>query len=638
MTQRIVLGTAGHIDHGKTTLIKTLTGIDTDRLKEEKRRGITIELGFAHLDLGDGQVIGIVDVPGHERFVRHMVAGATGIDLVALVIAADEGIMPQTREHIDICQLLGVKAGLVVLTKADLVDDDWLKLVQEDVRDYLSETFLKEAPLSVVSAVTGQGLDEFKDQLARLCAAFGQRRMGGPFRLPIDRVFTIRGFGTVVSGTSLSGRLEVGAPVIVYPSGNQAKVRGLQVHDQDVTQVSAGLRTAINLQGIERDQVRRGEVVASPRALIPSRRLAASLRLLSSAPRQIKNRTLVNLHLGTAETRARVVPLSGETIQPGEEDFVQFVLEEPVACLPGDHFVIRAYSPSQTIGGGEILSINPPRRKRSAPETLATMALLQDGQPADRLALLVHESRLLGRGRDELAASSGLTIKELEPILAELMSKGILIRFDKEAGRLVHADHLASLSQAIEAFVADYHAQNPLEVGPPKEELKTRLHLNADPKLVTFQANALIAAGRLEADDNLIALAGHTVSLASDLSDFREKVLTACREGGLRPPRFKEVAAGVDPGQARSILNLLLKDRRLVKLSDDLFYDPQALSGLEAKIIDYFKANREMSTQDFKELGGGLSRKYLIPLAEHFDRVGVTIRVGEVRRLRERLA
>ncbi|MBW1713103.1 MAG: selenocysteine-specific translation elongation factor, partial [Deltaproteobacteria bacterium] len=492
MPRRIVLGTAGHIDHGKTSLIKALTGIDTDRLKEEKQRGITIELGFAHLTLNDGQRIGVVDVPGHERFVRTMVAGASGVDLVALVIAADEGVMPQTKEHVDVCQLLGIRDGLVVLTKIDLVEDDWLELVTEDVKIYLAQTFLQDAELTAVSAQTGQGLERLMAVLTEKCASLKERRKGGPFRLPVDRIFTMKGFGTVVTGTSLSGRIEVGQSVVVQPRGLKAKVRGLQVHGREVSSASSGLRTAVNLQGLERHQFQRGDVLASPEALTPSQRLDATLRLIKAAPRPLKNRASVHFHLGAADHLARVIPLGQEVIEPGQEDYVQLILEEPAVCLPGDHFVIRSYSPPLTIGGGRILSVLPARRKRFDLQALAALKTLDQGSLTQRMALIVQESRLTGLSRSDLKAQLGLTDKEIDGPLNELLSQQVLIRYDREGQRMVHAQALAALGQEIESFIAAFHQANPLKPGLPKEEIKTRLKLYADPKVVTFQVARLI--------------------------------------------------------------------------------------------------------------------------------------------------
>lgn len=636
MSRRIVLGTAGHIDHGKTSLIKALTGIDTDRLKEEKERGITIELGFAHLELADGQTIGVVDVPGHERFVRTMVAGASGVDLVLLVVAADEGIMPQTREHIDVCQVLGVGTGLTALTKVDMVEEEWLELVEEDVRSYLSQTFLKEAPLVPVSAQTGQGLEELRRTLTEICARVEERRAAGPFRLPVDRVFSMRGFGTVVTGTSISGRMKLGQTAEIFPRDLRAKVRGLQIHSLEEEEVFSGQRTAVNLQGLERQQIQRGNVLAEPGALCPALRLDVRLDLLSSAPRPLKNRASVHLHLGTADLLARVIPLGGETLEPGQSDYAQLVLLEPAVCLPGDPFVIRSYSPPLTIGGGVVLSVSPPRRKRFAPETLQALETLDKGALDQRMALLVEETRLQGASRDELKSRLGLTEKEIGPPLSDLLSRRVLVRYDKERRRFVHGRHLDLLSRRLEDLVEAFHQANPLKPGLPKEELKTRLKLHADPRVITFQVARLIEEGRLKADEELVSLAGHRISLGGETEDLKKRILSAYSKGGLSPPTVKALIREMGEAQVEDVLRLLVKDRSLVRIKEQLYFESQALADLEKRLRDLLEAKGEMTTQDFKDLTG-LTRKYLIPLAEYYDQQGVTIRVGEVRRLRPKL-
>jgi selenocysteine-specific elongation factor len=379
----VVVGTAGHIDHGKTSLVKALTGIDTDRLPEEKARGITIDLGFAFLEEPGELTIEIVDVPGHERFVKNMLAGVGGIDVALLVVAADEGVMPQTREHLAICALLKIRTGLVALTKADLVDADWLELVRDDVTGLTRGTFLEGAPILPVSAKTGQGLAELRAAMRSLAGAVPGRGTDALPRLPIDRVFTVRGFGTVVTGTLTSGRLAVDDRVEVFPRGATAKIRGLQIHGRTVTEARAGQRTAINFQGLERAAVERGDVVGLAGTLLPTTLLDATLELLPDAPRPLRSRDRIRLHAGTNEIMARVVLLDRASLEPGERAFARFRLEGPLVALPGDHFVVRSYSPMITIGGGTMLDIDPPRVRRKAPALLAHLTLLERGSPED---------------------------------------------------------------------------------------------------------------------------------------------------------------------------------------------------------------------------------------------------------------
>jgi selenocysteine-specific elongation factor len=380
--KQIILGTAGHIDHGKTSLIRAVTGTDTDRLKEEKERGITIELGFAALDLPSGQHLGIVDVPGHEKFVKNMVAGATGIDIVAMVIAADEGVMPQTREHMEICTLLGIKHGLVVLTKIDMVDEEWLELVQEDVRDFTRGTFLEDSPMVPVSSVSGDGIPEFIAQLDELSQKIPVKPPSSIFRLPIDRVFTMKGFGTVITGTLVSGSINDGASIMVYPQGITSKIRGLQVHNQSVDSAEAGMRTAINFQGLEKAAIQRGEVLSSPDALKPSYMVDIDLNFLSSNPKPIKNRTLVRFHTGTSEILGNLILLDREELLAGDSTVAQLRLNSAVSLVKEDRFVIRSYSPIRTIGGGEVLNPIPKKHKQFHAATIDGLKQLSGQAPS----------------------------------------------------------------------------------------------------------------------------------------------------------------------------------------------------------------------------------------------------------------
>ena len=428
----VVVGTAGHIDHGKTSLVKALTGTDTDRLPEEKARGITIDLGFAFLEEPDGLTIEIVDVPGHERFVRNMLAGVGGIDLAMLVIAADEGVMPQTREHLAICSLLQIKAGLIALTKADLVEPDWLELVREDVSGVVRGTFLEGAPIVPVSSKTGQGLDDLRAVLRTLAASVPRRGTDELPRLPIDRVFTVRGFGTVVTGTLTAGALAADDRVEVYPRGAEAKIRGLQAHGRPVTSARAGQRTAINLQGLERASIARGDVVGLPGTLVPSSLVDGTLELLPDAPRPVKTRTRVRFHVGTSEIMARALLLDRAELAPGETAFARFRLEAPLVARPGDRFVVRSYSPVVTIGGGTLLDVDPPRFKRKGPALVAHLSVLQTGSPE---VVLGEHIRHVGAGGVRLTTLSGRVPfgpERLRALLGDLQAAGQVISVDRD--------------------------------------------------------------------------------------------------------------------------------------------------------------------------------------------------------------
>ena len=634
--KQLVLGTAGHIDHGKTTLVKALTGIDTDRLKEEKARGITIELGFAFLDLDDGQRLGIVDVPGHEKFVKNMVAGAAGIDMVMLVIAADEGVMPQTREHLDICSLLGVSHGLVALTKADMVDEEWLELVTEDVHEFLQGTFLENASLIPVSSTTGQGLDKLKSELNRLASSLDERSSQGPFRLPVDRVFTMRGFGTVITGTAISGALEVGSEVAVYPSGVTAKVRGLQVHNQEVTVARRGQRTAINLQGLERETINRGDVVATPGALTPSLWLDLDLVTLAGMARPLKHRAPIRFHSGAAEVLGRIMLLDRDELIPGDAALCQVRLEEPVAVMAGDRFVLRSYSPVDTIAGGIVLHPYPGRHKRNRPAVMDQLSSLKQGDPAQRVA--VHAKLAATRGLDpaELARLANLSAKELDAVISGMLSKRELVRYEKDSGRLLAGQVLEELvDHALQLLIA-YHADNPLKPGMSREELKQRLGVEVDARLFHFLLQKLTGSNDVVAEKELLRLATHEVRLGGQEQALRQRLEKAYREGGVTPPNLKDLLRDKEETLARQVLKLMEADGEVVKLRGDMYYHGPTLDQLRQKLIDFLKENQKINAGQFKEITG-LTRKYIIPLLEHFDKIQLTIRVGDDRMLRKKI-
>ncbi len=633
--KQIILGTAGHIDHGKTSLIRALTGIDTDRLKEEKERGITIELGFAHLELPGGKLLGIVDVPGHEKFVKNMVAGATGIDLVALVVAADEGVMPQTREHLDICNLLETHNGLVVLTKTDMVDPEWLELVREDVADYLSDTFLRDAPMVEVSSVTGQGIENLIKVLDALAESVPEREMGHLFRLPVDRVFTMKGFGTVITGTTISGKIRTGEEVTVYPQGTASKVRGLHVHNQEVNEVSAGLRTAINLQGIEKMMINRGNVVASKDALRPTHMLDVTLDLLLSAPRKLKNRAKVRFHAGTAEILSTLVLLDKEELNPGEHCYAQLRLDEPIAVLKGDRYVIRSYSPVHTVGGGEILNPLPYKKKRFSETVLSELAVLASGEEKEVLERFVSQGRFEGVEEARLSFLANLSKKRLTEPLNTLKAQKRIIQYDKERAALIHSDFMEKARNENLDTVGAYHQKFPLRPGMPKEELRSRTVGSRNPKLFNFVINQLLQEGAMDQTKETVRLKTHRVTLAEDQQKTRHQIETTYKKGGLQPPYFKEVKASFPGNTASEVLDVMVKDGVLIKIKEDLFFHKDAIQDLEKELISFLKANGEITTPQFKEMTG-TSRKYTIPLIEYFDGSQLTVRVGDSRVLRKK--
>ncbi len=635
--KQIILGTAGHIDHGKTSLIKAVSGIDTDRLKEEKERGITIELGFASLDLPGGQHLGIVDVPGHEKFVKNMVAGVTGIDIVAMVIAADEGVMPQTREHMEICTLLGVRHGLVVMTKTDLVDEEWLELALEDIRDFSRGTFLENSPILPVSSVSGQGIPELISALDEITREIPRRPPSSLFRLPIDRVFTMKGFGTVITGTLVSGKIEVGETIMVYPSGITSKVRGIQVHNQSANTAEAGMRTAINFQGLDKAAVQRGEVLSSPGALIASYMVDVSFHYLAGNKKPLKNRTLVRLHAGTSEVMGHLILLEQEELPPGQTAVVQLRLDSPVAIVKDDRFVIRSYSPVRTIGGGQVLNPTPRKHKRLKPEIIRGLQHLSDDDPETIISYHIQQAGYGGVAFSHLKIMTNLTDKQLDALLQHLLSRKIIIQTDKENRIFIHQTTFDKLKQKTVEHLTKYHTANPLKTGMPKEELKSKFPRLSDAKLFNLLLNQMIKSRKIVQEENTVRLEDHRVSLGEDQADIRDKILKTYQSGGLQPPYFREIIKmlDTDPNRAREVLMHLVEEGQIIKTKEDLFFHAGAVNQLKNRLVDFLKSRGEITTPQFKEMTGA-SRKYVIPLIEYFDAKNVTLRIGDSRKLRKR--
>ena len=633
--KQIVLGTAGHIDHGKTSLIKALTGIDTDRLKEEKERGITIELGFAHLELPGGKLLGIVDVPGHEKFIKNMVAGATGIDLVALVIAADEGVMPQTKEHLDICELLKIQHGLIIMTKIDMVDSDWLELVREDVTEYMAATFLADAPIVEVSSVTGEGLKELIQILDKLVQNIPERDLGHFFRLPIDRVFSMKGFGTVITGTTISGKIKTGDEITIYPLGINSKIRGLQVHNKEVNEIRAGLRTAVNLQGIERAKVQRGNILASRDSLRTTYMVDVNLDLLSSAPRKLKNRAKVRFHSGTSEIISTVVLLDRDALEPGETCFAQIRLNEPTALLRGDRYVLRSYSPVRTIGGGRTLNALPRKKKRFSEAVLSEMKLLFTGDLNEIIEYFVSSGRFRGVEQEELPFLTNTSKKRLDEALKALKAQQRIILYDKERGVLIHADFLKKARDEILDTLTLYHKKFPLKEGLVKEELRSRTAGADNIKLFNHLVLQLAREEIIVQDKEIVRLKDHQVTLAQDQEEIRRELEKIYTKSGLQPPYFQEIKEKFPGNTGAEVLEVMVKEGDILKVKEDLYFHRKAIDGLKSELIAFLKNNGEITTPQFKEMTGA-SRKYTIPLIEYLDRTQVTVRVGDTRVLRKK--
>ena len=619
--RNIIAGTAGHIDHGKTALVRALTGIDTDRLPEEKRRGISIELGFAHLELPGELRIGFVDVPGHERFVKTMLAGSTGIDLVLLVVAADESIKPQTREHFDICRLLGIPRGLVALTKADLVEPDVLELVRLEVEDFLAGSFLAGAPVVAVSAVSGQGLEELRAALARVAAEVPVKDASRHFRLPVDRVFSMRGFGTVVTGTLVSGRVSLEDEVELQPGGKRFRVRGIQVHNQPVREAVAGQRTALNLAAADTQELARGVTLIAPGLFSPVSVFDAEFELLASA-QPLKDRAPVHLHCGTAEViaEARLLDPAG-SLAPAGRGLLRFRLRDPALILPGDRFIVRMFSPVVTIGGGTVVEIGPPEglRRREAAERLRELAALP---VAERVARWVSEAPY-GLIESELIAKTGLTTAELDAV----GRSGLFIWIEGPPRRLIGRATFNELRERLEDAVARFHRDHPLAAGMPKEALRAEAVPSSDPSLI----EALLgASARLVAEGDLVRLSGHRVLLKEEEEEALARIESAFERSGLTVPPVEEVLAGcgVERARARKLLEILLRGGRLVRVGADLVFHASALDQLKQLLAA--RRGERFTVSQFKNWTG-ISRKYAVPLLEYLDRARLTRREGDWR-------
>jgi len=621
--KNIIVGTAGHIDHGKTALVKALTGIDADRLEEEKRRGITIDIGFAHLQLTPALRLGFVDVPGHERFVKNMLAGVGGIDVVLFVIAADESIKPQTREHFDICRLLAIPQGVVALTKTDLVDPDILELVRLEVDEFVAGSFLEGAAVVAVSSVTCAGLDDLRRELQRAASSVPEKSVAGHFRLPLDRAFTVKGFGTVVTGTLISGAVRKEQEVELYPTGRRLRVRGVQVYGEPAEQALAGQRTALNLADIEPAELARGMVLAAPGTFRTVTQVDCSLELLPSA-RPLKHRAPVHFHAGTAEIEAQVRLLEGATVlRPGHRCWARIVLREPALLLPGDRFIIRMFSPVVTIGGGVVLDTAGKRyRKGDRPGVAERLRTLAEAPAGERVALLVRESRY-GMGTAELVARTGLAEREL----AAAGSAAPVVAFQHPQPWFADRAWFQSARERLLRVVREFHQKNPLLPGIPKQDLRGRELPDSPPFLI----DAILAQERqIAVEGENVRLASHKLVLKEDEEQARAAIERAFEQAGLAVPGLPDVLAksGVESARARSLLQILLREKRLIRVSDDLVFHNTAMEKLRAMLAARHAARFNVGT--FKDWTG-ISRKYAIPLLEYLDRERVTRREGDER-------
>jgi selenocysteine-specific elongation factor len=629
--KQIVIGTAGHIDHGKTALIKALTGIDCDRLKEEKERGITIELGFAYYRFGDDLLVGIVDVPGHERFVKHMVAGAWGIDMVLFVVAADESIMPQTREHMDICELLGIRRGIVAITKIDVADRDMVELVKEEVEELTRGRFLEGAPIIPVSSVTGENIDVLRAQIRHLAGEIEEKSRAGIFRLPVDRVFTIKGFGTIVTGTCISGGVRVGDEVQIYPTDKKARVRNVQAYHEDVSEAGAGQRVALNLQGVEKQEIERGTIIGRPESLLLTNRIDATLRYLKLPFKPIKNNSILRFHIATTQVEARLILLDRAAIEPGEEAFVQFVFAEPVVVLPGDRYILRGSYAIQTLGGGSVLDIAPGRHKRLSEVLGAMYDLLRKGTPRQKAEYHVEKGDHKGITRQHLAVLLGAHEEAVERIVADLSARGQVRTIGK---MVVPSARFKAYIRLLKDLLTDFHAKNPLKIGMSREELRTRLP-EVDQQIFQAALEEAVKAGDAEIEKDRVRLRIAQGRSDASIGKLEGRVVAILDGRGLTPPTRQEIAdeLRIKESNLKDILEKLVYEGKVVKIKADMYLAAKHVEGLKTLVREHLGQKKEMLPADFKAVTG-LSRKYMIPLLEYLDEIKLTIRTGDKRVLR----
>lgn len=636
----ITVGTAGHIDHGKTWLVRALTGIDTDRLKEEKERGISIELGFAPLELPSGRTFGLIDVPGHERFIRQMLAGAAGIDLALLVIASDEGVMPQTLEHLAILDLLRVQRGLVVLTKKDLVEPDWLEMVTEDVRAALKGSFLEDAPILAVSAKTHEGLDRLTWALEALAAKATAKDASGPVRLPIDRVFSIKGVGTVVTGTLWSGTLETGAELLVLPKGVKSKVRGLEVHGKKLKEAFAGQRVAVNLANIETQELKRGDALVSPGAFFADTRLDAQLELLEQA-KPLKQRQRVRLHLGTAEALCRVVLLEDQTLRPGNKGLVRLLLESPVVAAPNDRFVIRMYSPMVTIGGGEVIQLGGNLGRVRRAELAERLKKRLKGSLEDWIGSVLEAPLLLSEEsiQQRLALPPGQESRIL-PCLEALLKQGKVRAFKLDSKRLWMGEAaFERLKGGMVELLKAFHKEYPLRGGLSREAIREKMAKGIEPKGFGLLLEAMAKEGSLCLKGELVALQGFTPRLSERLTKAKEAILKRFISAKFNPPDWEEAVLGVglELSEGSELLAYLLEQGDLIRLKEGLLLPAGMIDSAKRTIRDLIHQKGPLGIGDVRDALNS-SRKLVIPLLEHLDKERFTRRMGDKRLLWEETA
>lgn len=634
--EHIIIGTAGHIDHGKTSLVKALTGIDTDRLPEEKQRGMTIDLGYAYLDLDSGQRVSIVDVPGHERFVKNMLAGATSINLVLFVIAADDGIMPQTIEHLEIINLLGIRHGLIALTKKDLVTDEWLAIVQEDINNILKGTSLEDAPIVPVSTVTGEGIETCKTIIKSLIAQIKTHDDARVFRLPIDRSFTIAGYGCVVTGPIMGGQISVEDEIEIFPVKTIVRVRGVEVTGERVNTAFAGQRAAVNLSGIKSTEIKRGYELSIPGYLQPTNIVDASLRLIKSAKKPLKNRARIRFHVNTSEVMGRIILLDRDILNPGEEALCQFLLENIITTEREDRFIIRSYSPAYTIGGGKVLGYNTTRFKRFKEESLKNLEILASGNLSD-IVEQIYLNNVFRKGErpfaltiDDVSRRVNIHPSIAKRIIADCVEKGVFMKFSVEGKNVIfHKTHVLSLKERILNELRKFHKDNPLKMGTDETHLKTLLSKNINPLLITAALSSLRNEKAVKVTDNKLSLANFKIEVSTQDKGIADKIEGLFLKAGVTPPSTEEVCTKFG-ASGKAVIPLLIEQKKIIGVEKGLCFHTMVLDKLKENLREYIKKQGPISVAQFRDLTK-TSRKYAVPLLEYFDAIHFTKRTGDVR-------
>ncbi len=624
--KNIIIGTAGHVDHGKTALIKALTGIETDRIKEEKKRGITIELGFAYLDLPDGEKAGIIDVPGHEKFVKNMLAGAGGIDLALLVVAADEGFMPQTREHLGILSLLNISEGIIVITKKDMVDEDWLEIVCDEVRQEVQGTFLENAQIISVSSYTGEGIEQLRQAIFTMIDQKTQiKNLDVPFRIPVDRIFSVEGFGTVITGTLIEGTMKVGDPVTVYPSRIESRIRNLQVHSQDVQEAYAGQRVAVNLAGLKKTDLNKGDVIAVPDSMHTTMMIDIHLTVLKDCDREIRNATRLHLYHGARDILCKIVLLDRDSVGAGESCYAQLRLEEEIAVKTGDRFVLRFYSPVETIGGGVILDSNPFKHKRNDAAVLESLKLKEGGSDREKISAALRDYSARFETLDFLQIQTGIPKEQFDQQINKLIKDKVAFRVSDNV--VIHTDYLNRLKDSAVKLLESYHKENPLREGMKKDEFRNKLIKYEDISVVDKITDSLVNRKVLKYVNNCVALADFEVQQDNN----QQEIENAFLQGGFSPESPDQIAARFPKVKNfKQVLESLVNTGKLVRVEEKILLHADYYNKALTLAKEHVDQNGQITLAEMRDLMGA-SRKFAVAVLEYWDKRGITKKVGDAR-------